>query len=138
MLHSWFANPWGFYLLAALPVRGVSALCAARRRRHTLARFGTLPAMRTLAALRGGLGMIRKVCLALGLMLLIAGIAGPRWGWDFEQSVAPGRDIVIVLDVSRSMLAQDVLPSRVERTKKAIDELSHTIQQRGGHRLALV
>jgi Ca-activated chloride channel family protein len=45
---------------------------------------------------------------------------------------------VIVLDVSRSMLAEDVLPNRLERAKKALEELSYTVQERGGHRLALV
>src|SRR5947209_4009305 len=138
MIHTWFANPWSIYVLAILPVWGVIAFLAARRRRRPLVRFGTLPAMRTLASMRGGLGFLRHLCLFTGLVLLIAGIAGPRWGWDWEQAAAPGRDIVIVLDVSRSMLAQDVLPNRIERAKQALDELSRTIEQRGGHRLALV
>jgi Ca-activated chloride channel family protein len=76
--------------------------------------------------------------LVLGLVLLIVSIAGPQWGRDWEQSAAPGRDLVVVLDLSRSMLAQDVLPSRAERAKKALEDLSYTVQQRGGHRLALV
>src|SRR6266446_7024 len=138
MLHTWFANPWSFYLLAILPVWGLVAFVAARRRRWTLVRFGTLPAVRTLASLRGGLRFLRQFCFVVGILLLIAGIAGPRWGWDWEQSVAPGRDIVVVLDLSRSMLAQDVLPNRVERAKKALHDLSHEIEKRGGHRLALV
>ena len=100
MLHTWFANPWSFYLLAILPVWGLVAFVAARRRRWTLVRFGTLPAVRTLASLRGGLRFLRQFCFVVGILLLIAGIAGPRWGWDWEQSVAPGRDIVIVLDLS--------------------------------------
>jgi Ca-activated chloride channel family protein len=138
MLRTWFANPWSFYLLAIVPVWGVLAWMARRRRRWALVRFGTLPAVRTLAAMRGGLAFLRPLCFLIGVLLLIGGIAGPRWGWDWEQSVAPGRDIVIVLDVSRSMLARDVLPNRVERARQAVNELSRTIEQRGGHRLGLV
>jgi Ca-activated chloride channel homolog len=138
MLHSWFANTWAFALLAVLPVWGVVALWAARRRRKALVRFGALPAVRTLASSRGAWRIVRQGCLLAGLLLLIAGIAGPRWGWDWEQAAAPGRDIVVVLDLSRSMLAQDVLPNRVERAKKALVDLSHEIEKRGGHRVALV
>jgi Ca-activated chloride channel family protein len=134
----WFAHPWAFSLLAVLPVLAVIAVLAERRRRRTLARFGSRPALQTLAATRGGWRWLRRTCLLNGLLLLIAGIAGPRWGRDWEQSAAQGRDLVLVLDLSRSMLAQDVLPSRVERARKALEELTYTIQQHGGHRVALV
>src|SRR5262245_3180791 len=107
-LHTWFANPLAFVLLAILPVMAVVAMIAARRRRRTLARFGTLPAMRTLTSVGRGLRFVRRTCLVCGLLLLVTGVAGPRWGWDWEQSAAPGRDLVVVLDLSRSMLAQDV------------------------------
>jgi Ca-activated chloride channel family protein len=138
VIRSWFANPWSFYLLTILPVWAVLALLAARQRRKTLMRFGTLPAVRTLASMRGGLRIFRQLCLLAGVLLLVAGIAGPRWGWDWEQAAAPGRDVVIVLDVSRSMLAQDVLPNRVERAKRALEDLSYEVEKRGGHRVALV
>src|SRR5207245_5910345 len=59
-------------------------------------------------------------------------------GRDCQQSTAPRRDLVAVLDLSRSMLAEDLLPNRFERGKQALEELSYAIQQRGGHRLALV
>src|SRR5262249_58131955 len=49
-----------------------------------------------------------------------------------------GRDLVVVLDLSRSMLARDVLPSRLERAGQALDDLSRAVERRGGHRLALV
>ena len=44
--------------------------------------------------------------LTLGLTLLVVGVAGPQWGRDWTQSTARGRDLVIVLDMSRSMLAE--------------------------------
>jgi Ca-activated chloride channel family protein len=69
--------------------------------------------------------------LGLGL-----GMAGPQWGRDWDQSAAPGRDLVVVLDCSRSMLAET--PSRLERARNALLDLADTIERRGGHRLALV
>src|SRR5262249_22924949 len=68
----------------------------------------------------------------------VVGVAGPQWGRDWEEAAASGPDLVVVLDLSRSMLAQDVLPSRSERARKALRELSYTIERRGGQRVALV
>jgi Ca-activated chloride channel family protein len=138
ILHQGFAHPLSFVLLALLPALGVAALLAWRRQRRVLARFGTRPVVRTLAITRSRLGGLRGSLWVSGLLLLIAGIAGPRWGRDWEESAAPGRDLVLVLDLSRSMLAQDVLPNRAERAKQALRDLAYTVQQRGGHRLALV
>ena len=138
ILHQAFANPLDLLLLALLPVLGVMAFLAARRRRRILARFGTTPALKGLASLWGWRQLLRRACLLVGLVLFIVAIAGPQWGLDWEQSAAPGRDLVVVLDLSRSMLAEDVLPNRVERAKQALKELSYTVQQHGGHRLALV
>jgi Ca-activated chloride channel family protein len=133
-----FANPWAVWLLTVLPVLGLAAFLAWRRRRKAVARLGTLIALHSLRTTRGGLRRLRALCLVLGLVCLVAGIAGPQWGRAYEQSVATGQDLVVVLDQSRSMLAQDVLPSRQERAKAALRDLSYTLQRRGGNRVALV
>ncbi len=135
---TYFANPWAFWLLPLLPALATVALLAGRRRRRALARLGNVAAVLALASRRRGLAALRGLCVFAGLAALVLGIAGPQWGRDYHQAVATGRDLVVLLDLSRSMLAQDVLPSRVERCKKAIADLSHVFQQRGGHRLALV
>src|SRR5207249_4884953 len=72
------------------------------------------------------------------LLLLICGIAGPRWGIAEEDSALRGRDLILVLDMSRSMLCQDVLPNRLARAITALDDLTRDVQRRGGHRLGLV
>jgi Ca-activated chloride channel homolog len=135
---NWFANPWAFLLLGVLPVLGLCAFFAWRRRRKAVARLGTLIAVQALRTTRRSRSWLRGLCLVLGLVSLIVGIAGPQWGRDYDESVATGRDLVVVLDQSRSMLAQDVLPSRQARAKQALRDLSFTLQRRGGHRLALV
>jgi Ca-activated chloride channel family protein len=125
-------------MLILLPLLGLVGLLAVRRRRKAIARLGMLSALHALTHRRSGWQTLRGLCVFAGLGLLTLGVAGPQWGRDYEQAVATGRDLVVLLDLSRSMLAQDVLPSRLGRAKQALIELSYALQQRGGHRLGLV
>jgi Ca-activated chloride channel family protein len=72
----------------------------------------------------------------LGLALVGVGAAGPQWGRDWEQSATAGRDLVVVLDCSRSMFAET--PTRLERARDALLDLCNTLEKRGGHRVGLV
>ena len=138
MLREWFGNPWAFTLLAALPVLGVLALFATWRRRRVLARLGQLTTLATSVRRGRWRRWLRMLAFSAGLTALVAGVAGPRWGRDAEVRVMPGRDLMVVLDVSRSMLAEDVRPNRLDRAKAALVELADRVQRRGGHRLGLV
>ncbi|MDR2200522.1 MAG: VWA domain-containing protein, partial [Puniceicoccales bacterium] len=62
-------------------------------------------------------------------------LAAPQWGYREEERYAKGIDLLIAVDVSKSMLAEDVKPNRLERTKFAILDL---IQSFKGHRLGLI
>ncbi|HZT78625.1 MAG TPA: VWA domain-containing protein [Gemmataceae bacterium] len=130
----WFANPWALWLPMLLTPLTLAALWAARRRRKALGRLGGIAGLTALAR-RGWLNPIRGLLLSTGLTLLAVGIAGPQWGRDWTQA-ASGRDLVVVLDLSRSMQAE--VPSRLQRSRDALIEMSYAVQQRGGHRLALV
>src|SRR5262249_28083970 len=110
ILRSWFAQPWALWLLLLLPVLGLYVLRARRRRRRALSLLGNPVALQFLLVTRLGPRRLRGTCVALGLLALIVGIAGPQWGRDWEWATAPGRDLVVLLDVSRSMLAEQ--PSR--------------------------
>lgn len=77
----------------------------------------------------------RAGLLATALAFLIIAVAGPRWGFQWEEVRREGVDIVIALDTSRSMLTTDVKPSRLERAKLALQEL---VQQLQGDRIGLV
>jgi Ca-activated chloride channel family protein len=124
------------WFLAALPVLAVLGAWSARRRRQTLARLGDPAAVDMQVAARRGWRWLLGLCLTLGFLGLGVGMSGPQWGRDWGQSAAPGRDLVVVLDCSRSMLAET--PSRLERARDALLDLADAVERRGGHRLALV
>lgn len=99
---------------------------------------------RALAALGAGgaaLGWVSaaraaQALLALGvLVLLVFAAAGPRIGFDWEQRRMEGVSLVAVLDVSRSMDAQDVSPSRMERARRELLDLADLL---GGDAVGLV
>ena len=79
------------------------------------------------------------------LLLAAAGLAafalvGPQWGQVVAEppdNPPRGRDVLIVLDVSRSMLAEDVLPSRLARAKADVRDLAASLERQGGYRSAL-
>lgn len=77
-----------------------------------------------------------KVILVLGaVLLLVVSLSRPAWNPTAEKVERRGRDIAILLDVSRSMLAEDLKPNRLERAKLAIRDL---VDQLEGDRVALV
>ena len=127
--------------LALAPVCLVLMILAAflhRRRAFRLARLGyNLPRGLTFrSSLRGWLpANARWFC---GLSLLTVGVAGPIWGMNSTADVAPERDLILVVDLSRSMLATDVLPNRCRRACESIQALCDHLEKRGGVRLALV
>ncbi|MHC4923022.1 MAG: VWA domain-containing protein [Planctomycetota bacterium] len=123
--------PW----LLAVPVVGtVLILLGSRRQEHLGGLAGERLAQRVTGAdlLRRRL---RALSLAAGLLLAIVALAEPVFGED-ETSLRPrGADIVVCLDVSRSMLARDVAPSRLDFAREALSRLAERVE---GDRLALV
>lgn len=136
MFHHWFAKPWALYLLGLVLLLPMLGLLAWYRRRWALARLGNLLMLQGLIATANRFRFLRALLLGLGLTFLIVGAAGPQWGRDWNVAVASGRDLVVVLDLSRSMFAEQ--PSRLERAKAALADLIRTLKERGGHRLGLV
>ncbi|HYT91419.1 MAG TPA: VWA domain-containing protein [Gemmataceae bacterium] len=130
------AYPAALWLLAVIPVLWVVSIVAWYRRRRALRRLGSGLALRTLTSTHGRWRSLRSLCWSTGITALVLGIAGPRWGIDPAQQAASGRDLVVVLDLSRSMLAEQ--PSRQERARRALFDLAASLLRRGGHRVALV
>jgi len=78
---------------------------------------------------------VKYTILVLAILLVVTAQARPQWGFSWQEVKRKGIDIIIVLDTSNSMLAEDVLPNRLERSKLAIKDLVKKIR---GDRIGLV
>ena len=78
---------------------------------------------------------LKALLLVCGLLFLIFGLARPQWGFHWEEVTRRGLDIIVAIDVSKSMLAQDVKPNRLERSKLAVKDLLRKLQ---GDRIGLI
>ena len=72
--------------------------------------------------------LVKYLLLSLGFVLLIIGLANPQLGTKTETVKRQGVNVVIALDVSKSMLAEDMKPNRLERSKRMIDQLMDRLQ----------
>jgi Ca-activated chloride channel family protein len=136
-LARYFAKPeYLWVLLLALPL-AAGFFCWSWRVKQKL--IGQFVQARLLPALTAGLSPARqKFRLALLLAALagvLAALAGPRWGFSWEETRQRGLDIVVAVDTSRSMLARDVPPNRLEKAKLAAFDL---MRQARADRLGLV
>jgi len=137
-----FARSGVLWLSLVLPLMGLLNRWAARRRGRAVAAIGRP------AAVTGQFTHPRPKRRWLGLaysfawVLLVLGCAGPRWGKADEAGVAVGRDVVIVIDLSRTMLADDMADSKAltrwEAARAGALDLLQAVARRGGHRVAVV
>lgn len=77
----------------------------------------------------------KKCLLVFSLSLMLLALCRPQWGYRWEEVKRRGVDIMIAVDVSKSMLAQDVSPNRLERARRKIADLLHLLQ---GDRVGLI
>lgn len=78
---------------------------------------------------------LKAILLIAGVLFLICALIEPQWGYHWEEVEKKGIDIVIAVDTSRSMLADDVKPNRLEVAKREIEDLLHMLE---GDRIGLV
>lgn len=129
-------DAWMLWLLACVPALAGFLLYARRRRRRAILAFAEAPLVPRLApGVNERRRFARDAFRLAGLATCIVALAGPRWGFHWEQVRREGVDLVIALDVSRSMLAVDVKPNRLERAKLAVLDLLALLE---GDRVGLV
>lgn len=111
-------------LLLAVPALTVFFWWAWRTKRRLISRFVQ---SRLLANLTVGVSARRQkarmVLLVISIALLIVVLARPQWGFSWEEAKQRGLDIVVAIDTSRSMLAEDVTPNRLTRARLAALDL---------------
>ncbi|MDY3783981.1 MAG: VWA domain-containing protein [Candidatus Cryptobacteroides sp.] len=124
-----FANIEFLWLLLAVPLFPlIYALVRAGRRRR-LRRFGDEALVRELMpSWSGAKGWVRICLYSLAFMMFVIGLARPQIGARLKEREAKGAEIMICLDVSNSMLAQDYSPDRLSRAKLAISRIVDRLQ----------
>lgn len=137
-----FAFPthqWPLWLLAGAAVLLLLVFLLRRFERQRARRmYAFVEATLTHRLLLGYDARVRRPlfwCALLGCALLLLALAQPRWGEDWVETTRASRDILLVLDTSESMNAQDILPNRLERARQKAMML---VRRNPGDRFGLI
>ncbi len=122
-----WSRPEWLMALILVPVVIATILWSFNRRQRALDAFSEAPVRGRTQPLPARRRQVRGVLLVLSLTTLVLAVAGPRWGTERVAPLPVGQEVVFALDVSRSMLATDVEPSRLERAKLAIRQILATL-----------
>ncbi|MEO6845823.1 MAG: VWA domain-containing protein [Chthoniobacterales bacterium] len=131
-----FGHSVWFLALALIPALVVLLFWAQKNRETLLSR---IIAPRLKEALVGAVSLtrrwIRNSLLLASLSCIILALAQPRYGFNFREVTARGRDVIIAIDTSRSMLSTDISPNRLTRAKLVAQDMVHLLQ---GDRIGLI
>ena len=125
-----FANPHILWLLLTVPATVIALMAVSQLKKRNIAKFGN-PS--TLYALMPDLSNLRvKIKSSLFLLAVTAVIfaaARPQFGSKLKEQTSQGIEMMLVVDISNSMLAEDFAPNRLDRTRYAIDKLFASLNQ---------
>ena len=124
------------WLLAVVALAGVLWGVMGWRQRRRLEQWAE-PSMfgRLIPDHSGWRPAVKTGLLLLGIALLVVALANPQFGTKIEKGKRSGSDLAICLDVSNSMMAEDIQPNRLERSKKVVSNLLSSL---AGDRVSLV
>lgn len=124
------------YLLIVIPILAMLFLYVQYWKRKKQREFGDLDLIKKLSPEKSIFKPILKLILVLlGLTFLIVALVNPKMGTKMEKVKRQGIDIVFAIDVSKSMLAEDVAPNRLEKGKQLVSQL---INQLGSDRIGII
>ncbi len=125
-----FAQYKYLLLLLLVPVILIAHGVKMRMRRKRIERFGDAALVEELMpSWSVAKGWLRTVLFSLAFFLFVIGLARPQIGAKLSEHEAKGAEIMICLDVSNSMLAEDYSPNRLERAKLAISRIVDRLQE---------
>lgn len=123
-------------MLLAIPLAALLYALHLRSRRRALSRFGNIQTLRQLMpGASVARGWTKLLLWSLAFLFLVLGICRPQLGARVKEVKRKGAEIIIALDVSNSMMAQDFTPNRLENAKRAIARL---VDQLGSDRIGLI
>lgn len=124
-----FANPDFLYLLLLLPVLVILFIIGGIRRKKAMRRLGNVETIRTLIPeMSVARPVVKFILQLLVLLAAIIVLSRPQFGSKIEDVKKEGVEVIIALDVSNSMLAEDIQPFRLERAKQAISRLVDNLE----------
>lgn len=124
------------YALLLIPAMAILFIWLIYWRKIALKRFGEWTLVqRLIPAISTNRMIFKFILIMIGYALLIIGIANPQTGSKLVEGERKGIDIMIALDVSNSMLAEDIQPNRLERAKQSISKL---IDKLGNDRIGII
>ncbi|MCX7827417.1 MAG: VWA domain-containing protein, partial [Verrucomicrobiae bacterium] len=131
-----FGHPTSFWLLALVPALALFLIWAFRARRRALEQFAASPLADKLAdSVRPVARRWKAALLVLTVLFAVLALTQPRWGFEWREVKYRGVDVMVLLDVSKSMLTEDVRPNRLTQAKYAVQDLLEHLR---GDRIGLV
>ena len=125
-----------FYLLFIIPVIVVLFLLVLIWKKRTQKKFANTDLLKRLTPNRSyNKSALKLIVFILSLGLLIVGLVNPKIGTKLETVKREGVDIVFAVDVSKSMLAEDIAPNRLEKAKRLVSEI---INQLASDRIGII
>ena len=131
-----FKDPHFLYILFAVLFFVALYFYSNARRKRNIAQYGDVELLKALipssAVLRS---RITFWLTTVALVLLVIAVARPRYGTKKETLLTKGVEVVVALDISNSMMAEDIVPSRLDKAKRLI---SRMMTQASGNKFALI
>jgi Ca-activated chloride channel family protein len=124
-----FANPEYLYLLLLLPLMILLWILNEYRKLRAMRRLGNMELVKKLipelSKIRPAIKFVLQI---IALTFAIVMLARPQFGSKLEEVKRQGVEVILALDVSNSMLAEDIQPNRLERAKQAISKLVENLR----------
>ena len=125
-----FANPHILWLLLAIPAMAVTLIAMSQLRKRNLSKFGNIAILRNLMPdLSLWRVRIKSGLFLVAVATVIFAAARPQFGSKLKEQTSQGIEMMLVVDISNSMLAEDFAPNRLDRTRYAIDKLFASLDQ---------
>lgn len=130
------AHFWILHFLWLIPLAALALIVQSRQRKRGLERFADKELLTRLTGKdQRGRKFLKGLFLLSAMGLMFLALAGPRWGSHYQEVHQKGVDIIIMVDVSPSMLVEDIDPNRLERARREILDFLRVVQ---GDRVGLV
>ena len=131
-----FKDPHFLYILFAVLFFVALYFYSNARRKKNIAQFGDVELLKALIPSSAELrSRITFWLTTVALVLLVIAVARPRYGTKKETMLTKGVEVVVALDISNSMMAEDITPSRLDKAKRLV---SRMMTQASGNKFALI